>query len=240
MLSDSQLIAKIRQMTDLMIAVGTGGPRIADVNDEYRQIRDDIQQELSSRESKLTIPFADLWEWYGRFSGGDFPTWRSRRHFVGELLKSQLEELQRAQSSSPPGPEPTGWERVDRAVGTARQQLAEASAEEHFQSVGLLCREILISLGQSVFDPDEHPTTDGVAASKTDAKRMLDAYISASLAGAHNKVARQHARTAFDLANELQHRRTANFRDAALCMEATGAVVNVIAIVSGRRDPWDA
>jgi hypothetical protein len=235
--ADSHLIAKIRQMTDLMIAVGTGGPRIGDVNDEYRQIRDDVQQELSARGRKLTIPFADLWEWYGRFSGGDFPTWRSRRQFVGELLKSQLEELQPTNASSQVAPEPTGWERVDRAIGTAREQLAEASAEEHFQSVGLLCREILISLGQSVFDPDAHPTTDGVAASKSDAKRMLDAYISASLPGAHNKVARQHARSAFDLANELQHRRTANFRDAALCMEATSAVVNVIAIVSGRRDP---
>ena len=240
MLSDAHLVAKIRQMTDLMIAVATGGPRIADVNEEYRQIRDLVEQELSARERKLSIPFADLWEWYGRFSGGDFPTWRSRRQFVSELLKSQLAEVQRTQSSSPPAPEPTGWERVDRAIGTARDQLAQASAEEHFQSVGLLCREILISLGQSVFDPAVHPTSDGVAASKTDAKRMLDAYISASLPGAHNKVARQHARSAFDLANELQHRRTADFRDAALCMEATSTVVNVIAIVSGRRDPEDA
>ena len=237
MLSDPQLVAKIRQMTDLMIAVGTGGPRIADVNDEYRQIRDDVQRDLAARGRALTIPFVDLWEWYGRFSGGDFPTWRSRRQFVGELLKSQFEELERAQSSSMPLPEPTGWERVDRAIGTAREQLAEACAEEHFQSIGLLCREILISLGQSVFDSALHPTTDGVEASKTDAKRMLEAYLSSSLPGAHNKVARQHARSAFDLANELQHRRTANFREAALCMEATSAVVNVIAIVSGRRDP---
>lgn len=237
MIPDPQLIAKIRQMTDLMIAVGTGGPRIADVNEEYRQIRDDVQLELSDREKKLLIPFSDLWEWYGRFSGGDFPTWRSRRQFVSELLKSQLDEIQRAQTSSPIAPEPTGWERVDRAVGTVREQLAKASAEEHFQSVGFLCREILISLGQSVFDPEIHPTTDGVIASKTDAKRMLDAYISAALPGAHNKIARQHARSAFDLANELQHRRTADFRGAALCMEATSAVVNVIAIVSGRRDP---
>jgi hypothetical protein len=237
MLSDSLLASKIRQMTDLMIAVGTGGPRIPDVNNEYRQIRDEVEQELSARGKKLTIPFADLWEWYGRFRGGDFPTWRSRRQFVGELLKSQLKELQRTHGASQTAPEPTGWERVDRAIGTAREQLAEASSEEQFQSVGLLCREIMISLGQSVFDPDAHPTTDGVVASTTDAKRMLDAYISASLPGAHNKVARQHARSAFDLANELQHRRTADFRDAALCMEATSAVVNVIAIVSGRRDP---
>jgi hypothetical protein len=235
--SDSHLIAKIRQMTDLMIAVGTGRPRIADVNDEYRKTRDEVQQALSERGNRLTIPFTDLWEWYGRFSGGDFPTWRSRRQFVGELLKTQIDELQREQTSSLPAPEPTGWERVDRAIGTAREQLAAASVEEHFQSMGLIFREILISLGQSVFDSSIHPTTDDVAASKTDAKRMLEAYISVSLSGAYNKVARQQARSAFDLANELQHRRTADFRAAALCLEATSAVVNVVAIVSGRRDP---
>jgi hypothetical protein len=40
-----------------------------------------------------------------------------------------------------------------------------------------------------------------------------------------------------DLANALQHRRTATFRDAAMCVEATTTVINVIAIVAGRRDP---
>ena len=35
----------------------------------------------------------------------------------------------------------------------------------------------------------------------------------------------------------LQHRRTAMFKDAALCVEATTAVVNVIAIVAGRCNP---
>jgi hypothetical protein len=35
----------------------------------------------------------------------------------------------------------------------------------------------------------------------------------------------------------LQHKRTASFRDAALCSEATTSVVNLIAIIAGRRDP---
>jgi hypothetical protein len=38
-----------------------------------------------------------------------------------------------------------------------------------------------------------------------------------------------HAKAALDLANDLQHRRTAGFRDAALWAEATSAVVNLIA-----------
>jgi hypothetical protein len=39
------------------------------------------------------------------------------------------------------------------------------------------------------------------------------------------------------LAVNLQHRRTATFRDAALCAEATRSVINVIALISGQRDP---
>ena len=38
------------------------------------------------------------------------------------------------------------------------------------------------------------------------------------------------------LTNDLQHHRTATFRQAALCAEATASVVNLVAIISGRRD----
>lgn len=47
----------------------------------------------------------------------------------------------------------------------------------------------------------------------------------------------KHARAAVDRAVELQHHRTASFRPAALCVEATSSVVNVIAILAGKRDP---
>jgi len=73
--------------------------------------------------------------------------------------------------------------------------------------------------------------------SKTDAKRMLEAYIAAVFAGDANEHIRKHARAAYDLAAQLQHRRTATFRDAAACTEATTSLVNLIAIMAGRRDP---
>lgn len=103
--------------------------------------------------------------------------------------------------------------------------------------MGLLCREGLISLAQTVFDPTKHRILDEVGVSSTDAKRMLEAYWGAELDGGENKVARQHARAALDLANELQHKRTATFRQAALCADATVAVINLISIMSGQRGP---
>lgn len=129
---------------------------------------------------------------------------------------------------------PTGWPRVDRIVGDLRNTLASASAEEDFQTVGLKCREALISLAQTVFDPAVHSTLDGVKASDTDAKRMLEAYIVSAHRGGENEQIRKHARSALDVAVALQHKRTATLRDASLCAEATTSVVNLIAILTSR------
>jgi hypothetical protein len=65
---------------------------------------------------------------------------------------------------------------------------------------------------------------------------MLDGYIAQELAGAPHEGVRRHAKAALALANDLQHHRTADYRQAALCAEATTSVVNLIAIVCGRRD----
>jgi hypothetical protein len=132
--------------------------------------------------------------------------------------------------------EPTGWPRVDRAIYEIRRRLEQAEVEEHFQAVGLLCREVLISVAQVVYDPQRHPREDGTVPSETDAKRMLDGYISAELVGTPNEGVRRHAKAALSLANDLQHHRTADYRQAALCAEATTSVVNLLAIISGRRD----
>ncbi len=133
--------------------------------------------------------------------------------------------------------EPTGWPKVDRQIAEVRLQLHDASAEEQFQAIGLLCREALISLAQAVYVPKRHPTLDGVEPSSTDAKRMLEAFLSAELVGQTNEEARSHAKTSLKFAIALQHNRTADFRAAALCAEATASVINIVGIVSGARIP---
>ena len=131
--------------------------------------------------------------------------------------------------------EPTGWEKVDRQLLEAADRLGVAKSEEHWQAVGLICRETLISLAQQVFDPVQHRPIDGVDIGSTDARRMLEAFFECTLAGGPNAEARSHAKAALTLALALQHKRTADFRMAALCCEATTSVVNLVAIVSGRR-----
>ena len=229
----------LNRLRDLMIAVATGGPRIDTVNAKYVEHYSQLTQQLETLGLTNPIPYTDLWTWYGKWSSGDLPTYQSRREYIRSLFAPIEARLREGPSNrgAEVFPEPTGWPRVDRTIGEARTRLESASTEEQFQAVGLLCREALISLAQTVFEPDRHPPLDNVKTSETDAKRMLDRYLAAEIAGSSNAVARKHAKASLDLANQLQHHRTAEFREAALCAEASASVINIIAILSGVRDP---
>lgn len=128
------------------------------------------------------------------------------------------------------------WTAVDRIIIKASEQLRKGKTSEDFQTVGLLCREALISLAKAVFDPSRHKTGNGVNLSPTDSKRMLDAFFSSELSGGSNEEARRHARASISLADSLVHRRTATYRDAALCIEATQSTANLVSIVTGRTE----
>ena len=233
-MNDEELIRALEFLRNTMIAVATGGPRINDVDDQYIHVLANVQEELTQRGIDNPITYGSLWNWYGRWSSGDLPTYQSRRVFIGDLINPLFHRIRTGRTEEVA---PTGWTRVDRIVGTLRDRLAASRNEEDFQAVGLLGREILISLAQAVYVADRHPTLDGAQPSPTDVKRMLDAYFAVELSGGTNEEARSHARSALAFANALQHRRTATFRDAALCVEATTSVVNVTAIVAGKRDP---
>lgn len=167
------------------------------------------------------------------------PNWASRRAHLSDMYQPLIDQIRSGRPTTGSAKlfeEPTGWTRVDRGIYEIRWRLEQAQTEEQFQAVGLLCRETLISVAQVVYDRQSHVAVDGVVPSATDAKRMLDAYIAAELAGGLNEGVRRHARAALALANDLLHHRTADYREAALCAEATTSVVNLVAIISGRRD----
>lgn len=232
-----ELIAELVCQRELMIAVAESRVRINDANDIYRNRQRKLEGALSPRGMDTPSPYGDLWDWYHAWKANGWDSWAERRKHVRDLFQPILEQLCETQLEPIPVREPTGWERVDRTLEKARSRLLDAVAEEDFQAVGLLCREVLISLGQVVYSEPEHGTPDGVQVSSTDAKRMLDAYIAATVPGQTNETIRRHVKAALALALELQHKRTADFRLAALCLEATSSTVNVLAILEGRRDP---
>ena len=232
--NEQELLALITRIKGTLISVATGGPRINEVNSEFQADAELLRVALQQRGLDNPLTFSDLWIWHGIWSSGDMPTYSARRAYVAKLFDPLVKRL----GAAPMTPfEPTGWARVDRTVDEIRSRFAQARTEEQYQAVGLLCREALISAAQAVYDPEQHPSPDGVKISDTDAKRMFDAFIPVALAGSSNDFLRKHARAALDLAVHLQHRRTATHREAALCVEATNSVINIVAVVAGLRDP---
>src|SRR5438270_13869312 len=139
-MTDQELLQALDRLKATMIAVATGGPRIRDVEGEFSLLFDDVQAELTKRQIPNPLPYRDLWEWYGRWSSGDLPSWQSRRDFVNGLFGDLVRSIRDRPIQQSPV-EPTGWGRVDRNVTEVRKRLETATTEEQFQAVGWLCRE---------------------------------------------------------------------------------------------------
>src|SRR6185503_21309252 len=92
-MKDEELIEGIEFLRNKMVSVSTGGPRIDDVDRDYRQVYGTVAQELSRRGIKNPLPYASLWDWHGRWSSGDLPTYSSRRVFVSELINPLLNQI---------------------------------------------------------------------------------------------------------------------------------------------------
>ena len=125
---------------------------------------------------------------------------------------------------------PTGWERVDRAITEMLSRLVVAETEEQFQAIGMLSRETLITVAQQVFDAAIHGTLNGGEASKTDEKRMLEAFLQYKLADLSEK-ARKLEKSAVDFSNQLTHDRNATKLDASMCLVAVTSVTNLIRVI---------
>lgn len=186
------LIANLLIHREMMINVSTGGSRIQEVNDYYRAREVRIRGSMPN-DVPYENPHEDLWSWYHQWSN-QLPQYKDRRIYVRRLFNAAIEILAKRSSVHLPEREASGWERVDRTLSKARAQYGLGSAEEDFQQIGLLCREVIISLAQAVFDPEIHQTIDGVQASQTDANRMIEAFIAHEFPGASFKEVRARSR----------------------------------------------
>ena len=176
-------------------------------------------------------------QWYGRSSDPHAQALASKRLLDRVMqLANRLEFLQLPLGSHQSPGTVTIWPDVNGRLIELQKELPLAKDATDFQRVGLGCRELLISLAQKVYDPEQHTTPDGVPLRKADSKGMLDAFVAAKLSGGSNEQARRFVKSSIQLADAVVHRNTANFLDGALCVRATEAVVNVVSIVADRRD----
>jgi hypothetical protein len=98
-MTPQELIKEIEAQRNLMITVATGGPRIQDVNEEYLQRRQRINDGLSERGIDDSNPYSDLWRWYAKWST-DLQGYRARREYVADLYDPLLDKVRQFKAPS--------------------------------------------------------------------------------------------------------------------------------------------
>lgn len=144
----NQLKTDIETIRDLMISVSTGGYRIQDVDDRYKRLNNSIIQRCKSLGIRYDNNYVGLWDWYGKWRA-DLPSYQSRREFVNQLFNPTFvffEDNNNTLEVAAPIVELNEWERINRTVIKIKQDSRTAHEEEDFQKIGVLCRDVIISL----------------------------------------------------------------------------------------------
>lgn len=221
----NKLRTEVEKELDLMTAVATGGPRIEDVNGEYKERRREIRKLLQMCGLEDPNSFADLWVWYGKWSR-DLPTYASRRAYLRNLYGSLLEAIDELEQggvgSGLPESEVTGWPAVDGQASQLNVRLATADSSEDAQAVGLLCRDLMITLADACHDEALHGAVGESAVDR------LNAVVDYHAPGKENQKLRKLLKSTIDYANVVQHRRGVSLEEAGLVAEATMAAVNMV------------
>ena len=227
----------IENVRNIMVSVATGGNRIQEVDERYKKLNAQITRDCKRLNLTYNNPHSNLWEWYGKWKA-DFPTYKERRTYINELFAPTLSYFDDTEYSNSIETfvELDDWERIRRTVTKIKRDSSIAKNEEDFQSIGLLCREVIISLAQAVYNPVVHGTEDekGVIIGETDAVRMIGNYISIELSGSSNDELRAYAKNTNKLANRLTHERNATKKDMLLSVSSTIALINFIGIIAGK------
>lgn len=233
-----QMMKELESIRDILISVSTGGPRFQEVEPKYKSLHSALSKKCKQLNIVYNNSFDSLWEWYGRYSN-ELPTYQSRRVFIQNLLAPTFEIFDNDNtppSMASPIVELDDWSRIKRTVIKIKQDSITAKNEEDFQQIGLLCREVIISLAQNVYNPELHGAEDdnGIEIGKTDAVKMIGNYIKVRLAGSSNEELKAYAKATNKLANLLTHKRDAKKQDMLLSVSATMALINFIGILEDK------
>jgi hypothetical protein len=162
-LSPSEALDKLQDHDRERIdSVATEQLQIQEVNDYYISRQGRLTEGCAAVGIECENSHASLWDWFHYWNTQGMDTYAERRNYVRRRFNGPvLSAVGRVHNPSPVAErEPTGWERVDRSLGKANAQFNTASTKEEWQTVCLLGCEILISLGQAVYDPDVYGDTD--------------------------------------------------------------------------------
>lgn len=125
----------------------------------------------------------------------------------------------------------TPWEDINSGIRKLLEDSSNAYDRLCYNQVGVLCRELCISLGKKVYKKEMNNREDGEDVGSCDAKGMLSSYIDYMLKGKSNSELRIYANSAIKLADHLTHIKSEDKMNMDALVTAIVALVSVISII---------
>lgn len=171
------ILRLIEEEKKTLINAGTGVIQIRDQkeNDEYKQKHRHLTGLIKQLGLEPVHEYNDLWDWYNDYNLRGLDKYQQRRVFIRDIFKPLEDTLSNSEDTNIDflHYEPTGWDKVDDGIASMKDVLISADKTMDYQSVGMYGRELLITLAQTVFDKDKHPSTDGTDIGSADSKRII-------------------------------------------------------------------
>lgn len=231
----------LAQMKQLLIDVATNTIILkgSSYDNEYINLYKDLTTYLNKLSYNFNGLFISLWEWnrYYKDVNNNLSTYQSRRVYIDDLFhKTEILLKDGPQNVISETVTIDDWEDIERRMVKIKQAVAIASDIEDYQSVGLRCREIIISIAKTVYNPTIHGerSDDGSVIGECDAVRQLSNYFMTTLKGKENEELRAYAKATNKMANALTHRNTSTKTEMLLCVNATVALINFVGILEGK------
>lgn len=208
-------------------------------NNEYIRLYTELTDYFNKLNYTFSGLFRTLWEWHQFYKapGNNLSSYQNRILYIDNLFYETEALLKNSpQNKVSETVRIDDWEEIERRMIKIKKAVAAASDIEDFQSIGLQCREVIISIAKTVFNPNIHGAydDDGKTIGESDAVRQLANYIKHRLKGKENEELRSYAKVTNKMANLLTHGRTSTKIDMLLCVNATVALINFVGILEGK------
>jgi hypothetical protein len=227
---EGNLLDRLRRDVDaemqLLVDVACREADFKQVNDESKSRRRRMRGELKEVGLDDPNPWPDLWNWYGYYSR-NLPSYQERREHIlstYQPLLDALDGLEDRRVGTGIATAATGWTEVDRQVAALHGRYARARTPEDFRQIGLLCRDIFISLGHVIFDGRRHLSTGKAEPRLDDTKGRLELALAVEYGGEKNERLRKLVRSTWEFVQPVVHDRT---DDATLAMIAADATLHL-------------
>lgn len=221
------LRALLQSQANTIVAVGTGGVRIQNVDAQWQSDTRTLNANFQRLGLKPPFPWVGLWDWYGFYSA-NLGTYHERRTHIRELTQAALAQLDLVEARGgihdPAADDDTPtWESLNGRISGLIEEYSTARGRDGWQDVGRRSREILIDFGKLIADPNIVP--EGKDAPKgADAKAWFDLFLTTYAQGRDKAELRSTMRAVWDLSQKVTHGDIADV-DAFAAAQATVLVV---------------